>query len=1128
MSQRLAFCAGLGLLASFLPSCAQAQNPFLQSPTYPGGGNSVFVADFNHDGKPDILTADGTLNLGSGDGTFGPGTALSGTILAVADFNGDGKPDVLEQGTGTLLVLLGNGDGTFGSAISTASGASLTSIVAADLNGDGKADVVGVSNGMLLVYLSKGDGTLAPGVSYPAAASAGGTLLSLGDFNGDHKVDIALSIAGNNVAGQEIVFLGNGDGTFQPAKTSPGVFYPAFAAVGDFDGDGKTDLAVSIPTYCNGSCSIPASVYILRGSGDGTFQAPVVAFPGNGPIVAADLNGDGKLDLFLEGDPTVGLVYLGNGDGTFSNTRSYFLNAVPHSGGIAMGDFNLDGKPDIAAGSTVLLSNGDGSFQGVQFGVIPDLASAAIVAGTFDKAGAPAVALLSNQQLATGFAYNVYILSNDGKGALSLAHTYALQAPGYAIVAADFNGDGNLDLVVFSSGQSTNLWGYSVLLGNGDGTFQSPVFYQQNATSNQVFSIVVGDFNNDHKLDLVVDPNVGSPGENTFAYLQGNGDGTFAAPVDVFDGGGKVVGADFNGDGKLDIAAGLVVGAGAGIGQTLIVYGNGDGTFQPAVFPVSLTSCPRMQFTADLNNDGVPDLVCQSQVALGIGGGTFTVLPLFPSNVTVDGVADLNGDGKPDLLVTYYGASGHPSQSAILLGNGDGTFGAPINVPPAGVLPLSGVVADMNGDGRPDVIFPWSSAVDFPSVVAVNGVAVMLNSFAPNFAISATALSPVIVAPGNSANSTVSISSTAGFSGTVALSCLGVPSGATCRFSPNSVNSAGTATLAIATTSSTPLGTYPITIAASAPSLTNTTVVTLTVATSAGATTINLAPSSLTFAPQASGTSGSPRTVQLTNTGRATLSIFGISISGANAGDFRQTNTCTSALAVGASCQISVVFTPTNLGARTASVSVADNATGSPQMVALSGAGPDFSLSTGSTTTASVTPGQTATYNIGLTPTDAFNQMVTLSCSGAPAHSMCSISPTAISLNGSSASSATVTVTTTAGSRLIPVSLPVAPSGIGSRLQPLLIGLLVALLVVAVDLRRRGPQTRWATAAGLGVLLCIGGMLTSCGGGSSSSSGPSPSSTATPVGTYTITVSASASSGSVTLTHETQLTLVVQ
>jgi hypothetical protein len=153
------------LMSAVFSSPLQAQVSFFQPPLYSGSGNA-FVADFNGDGKPDILTSDGTMNLGNGDGTFKTGTAISGTVLAVADFNGDGKADVLEQGTSTLLVLLGNGDGTFQAPISTPSGASLSVVAATDLNGDGKADVVGVFNTSLMVYISNGDGTFQSGVPY--------------------------------------------------------------------------------------------------------------------------------------------------------------------------------------------------------------------------------------------------------------------------------------------------------------------------------------------------------------------------------------------------------------------------------------------------------------------------------------------------------------------------------------------------------------------------------------------------------------------------------------------------------------------------------------------------------------------------------------------------------------------------------------------------------------------------------------------------------------------------------------------------------------------------------------------------------------------------------------------------
>jgi FG-GAP-like repeat/FG-GAP repeat len=199
-------------------------------------------------------------------------------------------------------------------------------------------------------------------------------------------------------------------------------------------------------------------------------------------------------------------------------------------------------------------------------------------------------------------------------------------------VTADFNGDGKLDLVVLGTDSIMSDWNYSMLLGNGDGSFQSPVYYPQGvAAGSYSLQSVVADFNNDHKPDIaLVTGNTVQP----LAILLGNGEGTFATPVYYFDGSSanSLAVADFNSDGNLDIAVPAASGEG-------ILYGKGAGTFQPIVFPASLNGF-YASFTADINNDGKADLI-GSQIALGNGNGTFTLLPGGPQNSVV-GIADFN------------------------------------------------------------------------------------------------------------------------------------------------------------------------------------------------------------------------------------------------------------------------------------------------------------------------------------------------------------------------------------------------------------------------------------------------------------------------------------------------------
>ncbi len=359
------------------------------------GPTSVVAGDFNNDGKLDLAvgSAEGvSVLLGNGDGTFQrplslalpAGIALVGSRhLVAADFNRDGKLDLAEGNS--AMLLLGRGDGTFQAPTSYGVPGPPA---AGDLNGDGKPDLaVKRSAGSVSILLGNGDGTFQQPAQFSAATSnldfAGGEV-TIADFNGDGRPDLA--VAGSTTAGFAIL-LGKGDGTFAQSFAvagctanslcSGGPGYPL--GIGDFNGDGKLDI---ITSYGFGQ----QRGAVLLGNGDGTFRelpgetfSDGKLFPsgvGENPsvIVVADLNGDGKLDAvfgYSEGPSCCSeyrmvSVCLGNGDGSFQPAMAIAVGERPSS--VAWGDFNGDGKPDLAATNvisnnvTALINRGSGAF----------------------------------------------------------------------------------------------------------------------------------------------------------------------------------------------------------------------------------------------------------------------------------------------------------------------------------------------------------------------------------------------------------------------------------------------------------------------------------------------------------------------------------------------------------------------------------------------------------------------------------------------------------------------------------------------------------------------------------------------------------------------------------------------
>lgn len=350
-------------------------------------------------------------------------------------------------------------------------------------------------------------------------------------------------------------------------------------------------------------------------------------------------------------------------------------------------------------------------------------------------------------------AGTVGVLLGNGDGTFQHVVTYGSGGTSFSVAVADVNGDGKPDIVVANVYENA----VGVLLGNGDGTFQTAKTYGSGGSD--PISVAVADVNADGKPDIIVANNISS----SVGVLLGNGDGTFQPAVNYASGGlfaQSAAVADVNGDGKPDIiAVNCGVLSRPGICRPLpnpvgVLLGNRDGTFQPVVTYDAGVLEPQGVAVADVNGDGKPDIVVTSTCAdntctsgslgvlLGNGDGSFQPAVTYGSGgleATSVAVADVNGDGKPDIVLSNAGSSGNFLTSggivSVLLGNGDGTFQTAVTYGSGANEAGSLVVADVNGDGKPDVVVPnfcGAGNCGFNGTVPVYGsVGVLINTSTP-------------------------------------------------------------------------------------------------------------------------------------------------------------------------------------------------------------------------------------------------------------------------------------------------------------------------------------------------------------------------------------------------------------
>jgi large repetitive protein len=727
-----------------------------------GASNPVAMAagDFNEDGHIDLAVA-GTapsaasriaIFEGHGDGTFVSARpinlgAFTPTALASGDFTGAGHADLAVAGfdptTGHALVeiLAGAGDGTFQAATTIDLGVTNpVSMTTGDFGGDGGADLAiaeispGTGESLVEVLVNQGDGAFLPGL--PTALSAITPIaIAAGAFAADGRDDLAVAgIAPGTGRAVVEILRGDEDDTFVAGPPAGlGDLIPTGIAAGEFNGGGLAELVLI------GHDPAGDQEYVIVGrNGAGLSPQPPTRLyvDGTSAIATGDFDGNGRADLaiaetfaYAEGDDQV-VVFSGAGDGTFYPDLPFAIGALDPSLFVT-GDYNGDGRADLASVGNdpsgqaafveLTLGNGDGTFARPVQLMLRGFVPTAVIAGRFAGGGSDDLAIAGVDALGQEALELVAAGANGTASAVTMIDL-GVEATPQAIATGDFNGDGHADVAIEAVSSSGEVV-VQVLMGNGDGTFASPVRIDPGGL--RADALAAADFDGNGQDDLAV-AGTQPDGHGTVEVFLSRGEAGFAGGRSIDLGSvtpAAMVAGDFHADGHVDVAVTGRTPDGSGV--LVAVQGDGRGNFRAGVpSPVGTLSLSSGLAVAKFS--GVPnsEIPVVDQVLLALSGGAFGVALLLPSDenpLSPVAVADFNGDGRAD-LVAFDG-----SVPEVLPGNGDGTFGPRPAIDLGGANPSAAAAGDFNADGHTDV-----------ALAEADGISVLFGEGEGNFRVGPT------------------------------------------------------------------------------------------------------------------------------------------------------------------------------------------------------------------------------------------------------------------------------------------------------------------------------------------------------------------------------------------------------